>query len=466
MKKYNMPFFRFKRFGDKYLVTVDNGAWTFISRDEVKQLESGVLDDALFYKLEKNLIIKTPNNSEDFVDKHFRSHWYRGNGASLHIMIPTLRCNHTCKYCYAFRKPEDSHGYDMSEDVAKSAVDFVFQSPAQSIVIEFSGGEPLLRFDTVKIIIERANMLKKKTGKEVGFALVTNGTLLDDEIFEFLKKNRVGICLSFDGPKEVHDYHRKFNKSSKSAHDVVFSKLKWLKEDKKYPFVFAIPVITKKSLKYWKEIINEYVKYGIGVYRFKYLSHFGFASNKQIWDELGYTSEEFVEGWKKTLDYVLELNRKKIKVGENFTMNILRKLFSPLDPGFAEMQAPCGAVIGQIVYNYDGAVYTCDEARTLPEFKIGSVLSNSYYDVLKHPVSQTMISSSTLIESCYNCVYYPFCGTCPLETFKTQGCFITNMPNSYRCRIHKEMFNYIFKLLAKDEDFYNIVKNWIKVNQG
>jgi hypothetical protein len=28
-----------------------------------------------------------------------------------------------------------------------------------------------------------------------------------------------------------------------------------------------------------------------------------------------------------------------------------------------ELRSPCGAGIGQLLYNYDGKVYTCDEGR-------------------------------------------------------------------------------------------------------
>ncbi|MDI3544227.1 MAG: uncharacterized protein PWQ28_508 [Candidatus Woesearchaeota archaeon] len=466
-RDYEILFHRFKRFGEKYLITVDNGAWIFLNKKEFMQLESGILDEELKSKLEKGLIIKTPKNIQEFNDKNYRSHWYRGNGTSLHIMIPTLRCNHTCKYCYAFRKPEEANGYDMNPEIARSATDFVFQTPASSNVIEFSGGEPLLRFDIVKIIINRAQRLKETTGKDIGFALVTNGSLLDDEKFEFLKKNKVGICISFDGPKHIHDYHRKFTKDpNKSTYDVVVSKLEWLKKDKKYPYVFAIPVITKKSLENWKEIVDEYIAQQISVYRFKYLSHFGFASSKDIWGELGYTSEEFIEGWKKTLDYVLSLYKKKIAISENFTINILRKLIGNLDPGFAEMQAPCGAVIGQTVYNYDGSIFPCDEARTLPEFKMGDVRESTYEEKIKHPITYSMASASSLVESCYDCPYYPFCGTCPLETYKMNGCFVTNMPNSYRCKIHTAMFDYIFQKIAEDDEFLNLVRRWANVKQG
>jgi hypothetical protein len=47
-----------------------------------------------------------------------------------------------------------------------------------------------------------------------------------------------------------------------------------------------------------------------------------------------------------------------------------------------------------------------------------------------------------------------------------KGCFVTNIPNSYRCRIHKAMFDYIFDHLAHDEEFLKLAKSWIGVNQG
>ncbi len=466
-KNYIIPFFRHKKFGDKYLISTDNGAWTFLTKEELIELNSGRLSNKLYKKLENDLIIITELNKDEWNKKNYDSHWYRGNGTSLHIFIPTLRCNFTCKYCYAYRQTEDAKGYDMTPEIADAAVDFAFQSPAPFIVFEFSGGEPLLRFDIVKRIIERAETLKKKTGKMLDFALVTNGSLLDKEKFEFLKKHRVGICFSLDGPKELHDLHRKFTlHPQKSTYEEVVKKIKWLKEEEKYPFVFAIPVITRYSFKYWKEIIDEYVKLGIKVYRFKYISFFGFASNYKVWQELGYKPEEFIEYWKKTINYLLELNKKGIKEAENITLNILRKLIGKRDPGYAEMQTPCGATIGQIVYNYDGYIYPCDEARTLPHFKIGHVLKDRYWDVLQHPITRTMIAASSLVESCYNCPYYPWCGVCPLENYKMHGTFIVNVPNSYRCKIHKSMFDFIFDKLANDPEFYNIVKSWIFVNQG
>ena len=433
-----------------------------MNRSEFLKFHSDSLDEDLFKKLEGKNIIATKKNKLDIEDKKFKNDWYRGNGNSLHIIIPTLRCNFTCKYCYAYRRGEDDHGYDMTDETLDKTVDFIFKTPANSIAIEFSGGEPLLRFDLVKRAVLRAEKLKEETGKIIDYAIVTNAVFLDEEKLKFIRKYQIGICLSFDGVKEVHDFHRKITKDpKKSTYEIVKKKMKWLKEDKKYPFVFAIPVITNYSFKKWKGIIDEYIKLDLNVYRFKYISHFGFASEKKVWKDLSYDPEDFVKFWKRTIMYIIKLHKNGVKTTENILTYILRKLIQQ-DPGFAEMQIPCGATIGQIVYDYDGSIYPCDEARTMPEFKIGSVHESSYRDVLTHSTTKAMVSSSSLVESCYNCAYYPFCGVCLLELYKMDGTFISNIPNSYRCKIHKSMFDFVFEELEKDDDFEELMEALIE----
>ena len=69
--------------------------------------------------------------------------------------------------------------------------------------IVFHGAEPLLCKDAIFSTIEKYNDYFK-------FGIQTNGTLLDDEVAEFVKSTGIGIGLSLDAPiKEIADLTRK-----------------------------------------------------------------------------------------------------------------------------------------------------------------------------------------------------------------------------------------------------------------
>ena len=84
----------------------------------------------------------------------------------------------------------------MSNQIIKKTVYFLqktFESQknrgsAQKQIITFYGGEPLLNFAGIKSFIEEVNNLKEsKYWPEVQYSIVTNGSLFNDEIIEFLK---------------------------------------------------------------------------------------------------------------------------------------------------------------------------------------------------------------------------------------------------------------------------------------
>ncbi len=119
-----------------------------------------------------------------------------------------------CRYCafsgqYHFTRTHS--GASMSLDVAQQAVDaFVNGAKASSRnpyhpAVTFYGGEPLVRFDLVKQLIEYA---RARYGPLLSFSLSTNGLLLDEATGDFLAGHWVSLALSLDGPKQVHDRNR------------------------------------------------------------------------------------------------------------------------------------------------------------------------------------------------------------------------------------------------------------------
>ena len=465
-RDYKETFCRVKDYGKKgKLIINELGKWLLLSNDEYKRFVFKDFDQELFEKLEKSLLIKTKANSKDILHFSGKMFWDITNATSLHILVPTLRCNHTCTYCYAFREPEEAKGYDMSEDSAKRIVDFIFQAPAPNIVIEFTGGEPLLKPDIIRFIVEYAEEKNKKAQKKLSFALVTNGTLLDEGMFKFIKEHKIGLCFSLDGPKEVHDKNRKYTKfPGKSTYEDVYRLVKKYKMKEYKERTFALPVITKSALPKYKKIIDLYVSLGFKSFRYKYLTDFGFATSN--WKNLSYSPEQFVKTWKNVVEYILELNKKGIPMREEITSIFIRKLILGENPGFAELAVPCGAVDGQIIYDYDGGIYTCDEARTLGDtFKIGNVHDIDYKDMKNNKIRKLMKINSALFGfTCDDCPWIPFCGICPLENYKKEGTMVVNIPKNSRCYIHKNMIEYLFEKVLFDKEASELLRKWPKIN--
>ncbi len=100
-----------------------------------------------------------------------------------------------------------------------------------------------------------------------------------------------------------------------------------------------------------------------------------------------------------------------------------------------ELRSPCGATLGQMSYYYDGNIFTCDEGRMLYEmgdssFLLGNVYNDSYMDMIGSDICKTLCKSS-IIESlpkCNNCVYQPYCGTCPVVNYASDKDLFSKNP--------------------------------------
>ena len=120
-------------------------------------------------------------------------------------------CNLRCKYCFADEGQYhgDRRGL-MSREVAHAALDFLVRESGKrrNLEVDFFGGEPLMNWDTVKDAVEYGRSLEQEHDKNFRFTLTTNGTLLTDEILDFVNREMGNIVLSIDGRREVNDRMR------------------------------------------------------------------------------------------------------------------------------------------------------------------------------------------------------------------------------------------------------------------
>ena len=170
----------------------------------------------------------------------------------------------------------------------------------------------------------------------------------------------------------------------------------------------------------------------------------------------------FIDFWKKCADYIIELNKKGVRIRERTMVIILSKILGQQDAGYTDMRSPCGACLSQLAYDYDGSIYSCDEGRDFDIFKVGNV-SQEYPEVVGCDKSCMIISSSVISNtSCDECVWKPYCGICPVIGFSETNSLIPSVSEHFRCKVHDAQFNYIFEKI-QDSEFQKIVKSWISL---
>jgi len=150
------------------------------------------------------------------------------NAVDFHV---THGCNMRCKYCYGLNDNVDylRNACDMSVQTARDAVDFLLKhaDPKLGLNIVFFGGEPLTNFPVVKETVGYAKSIFEEQKNRLSFSITTNGTIMSDEILDLMNREKFGIMVSLDGPKEVQDILRPM-RDGQSSYDRVIPNIELL----------------------------------------------------------------------------------------------------------------------------------------------------------------------------------------------------------------------------------------------
>lgn len=461
---YKLNYFNFKERENNYLITNDMGRYAFISKNDFNRLvQKQDLDEVVRQELEEKGFIYEKNEeifATDMAVKVRRQKEYLLVPTTLHIFVVSKNCNFNCIYCQAGNLNQKEE-YKMTKEIAKKAVDIAMKSPSEYLTFEFQGGEPLTNFEVIKYIIEYSKSISN--GKFIEYNLVSNLTLLTNEMLEFFVENEVSICTSIDGNKELQNINRPYK--CKDSYTETINKVKLLKE--KEINVNAIETTTRYSLSRYKEIIDEYVNLGLESIFIRPLTRLGKADNN--WKNVGYEADEFLEFYKKSLEYIIEKNKQGIFLSEGHSNIFLKKILLNQPINYMELRSPCGGAIGQLAYYYDGNIYTCDEGRMLSEmgndsFKVGNVFENTYEDLMQCDCTKAMCISSCVecLPFCSTCAYMPYCGTCPVINLAQDGNIFAKNSREFRCKIYSGILEILFDYIeTNDKTIMDIFMKWI-----
>lgn len=187
-----------------------------MSAEEIKYLKKIgiVVNDEL---IDKKTIQIVKDSYKKFIE----------NKITIMYLIPTNCCNLSCKYCFIgnLTSPE----IKMKLDTAKRAVDLFAEHLAkinENGEIFFYGAEPLLNFSLIEDVVTYCKQKKYK----IKFSMVSNGLLLNENIIEFIKYNKISLGISIDGPKEITNINRIYKNSNIGIYDDLIEKINLLKQ--------------------------------------------------------------------------------------------------------------------------------------------------------------------------------------------------------------------------------------------
>jgi uncharacterized protein len=174
------------------------------------------------------------------------------------------RCNLNCSYCYMYQHADQSWRQRppfMSEETFGHLLGRVEEycdgRPGREMNLTFHGGEPMLigpqRFDRL------VSMAVEKLKDRVSLGMQTNGTLVDDEWIEVLKRHNLRVGVSLDGPPEIHDLSR-VDHAGRGSYSEVVQGLRKLQENRVFSSVLTVINPGQSGLEIYRHIRSLGVK--------------------------------------------------------------------------------------------------------------------------------------------------------------------------------------------------------------
>jgi uncharacterized protein len=175
------------------------------------------------------------------------------------VVQPTAFCNIDCSYCYL---PNRSDKHVMAQATVERLFGELFASDWTSprVTVVWHAGEPLMAppsfYREAFAAIERL----RPASVSVVHSFQTNGMLLDNEWCDLIREWRVGVGISLDGPRELHDANRK-TRSGAGTFDRTIRGIRLMRAEN-LPF-HVISVLGSRSLDMADELLDFYISEGI-----------------------------------------------------------------------------------------------------------------------------------------------------------------------------------------------------------
>lgn len=323
----------------------------------------------------------------------------------LLYILPNYTCNFSCSYCFSAKGRSNK---EMSKSHLTAALDYFIDAKRireKKLFITFlGGGEPMISWKMVKYGIEYAHERAKAQGIALMLEIVTNGSILSEEIVKTLVRYQVGVRISFEVLEDVQHIQR-------GRYDKVCQTIQSLTEANLYLEVRAM--ITPLNVERMEEMVAVLIERfpGIGYYMFDPITDRSTFNDTE-------STRSFYEKYRfhffNALDFA-EKNGKQLKCAP------LRNLGSLVER----------YCFGELCLTPEGSITICHRIaspsdRDYQRCVYGRINESNQLE-FDHDKYRRLISSDTVYDN-------PSCSTCFVKWNCGGGCMVQNREYSDEIR--------------------------------
>ena len=346
------------------------------------------------------------------------------------IVKLTTNCNLNCIYC----SEGDKKAVTLKKEMLFKAIDelplLLDKINDKNITLLWHGGEPLsVGKEYLTEVMQYAT--EKLKNYHIKFLIQTNGTLIDDEWISIFCKFKVGIGISLDGYKELHDNNR-LTKNGEATFDLIVKNMQKLKNA-------GVNYGTLMVLNTSRQINMEALTKCIEEYDLHPKIHSVIACGRASEVDSVAVYENYVELMKELYRYCMESDRNIIIEPLNELMDTILGVDSVHECSF---NGSCG--VSFICIYADGSAGFCGRAEhEKDDFTYGSLEDKNLLELYESVNAQRIRSRQQYLKEhdCYGCNYWHLChGGCAFEAVTATGSLYSKYVN---CGMRKSLLDFL-----------------------
>lgn len=153
----------------------------------------------------------------------------RRSGLDRLVVNLSQDCNLRCRYCYAGGGAYGGARALLNPEKGREIAAFFLTSFPRVGSVQFFGGEPFLNLPSLESVCEETSRVCERTGADLPrFSAVTNGTVWNSAVASAIRRFRIAVTVSLDGPRAIHDANRVF-RGGGGSHDRVIATIRDMK---------------------------------------------------------------------------------------------------------------------------------------------------------------------------------------------------------------------------------------------